>query len=67
MKSAMNDCDLKLFADDHCIIFSNQHVHSIKKHLNADFNKLCERFIGSKLSVHEGKSECILFKKENIF
>ena len=65
MKSAIIDCYLRLYADDTCLLFSNENVNSIGKHLNADFNSLCEWFIHYKLSIHlgEDKTKCILFKK----
>ena len=65
MKSAITDCYLRLYADDTCLLFSNENVNSIGKHLNADLNSLCEWFIHYKLSIHlgEDKTKCILFKK----
>ena len=65
MKSAINDWELRLYADDTCILFSNQNVSSIEKHLNVDFNSLCEWFIDDKLSINlgEDKTKYILFKK----
>ena len=65
MKSAITDCDFRLYADDTCVLFNNENVSSIEKHVNVDFNGLCERFIGNKLSVQlrEDKTKCILFKK----
>ena len=45
---AVTDCDLRLYAYD-CFFFSNEKVSSIEKHLNVDFNSLCEWF---KLSIH---------------
>ena len=49
---AVTDCDSRLYADDTCFFFSNENVSSIEKHLNVDFNSLCEWF---KLSVHLGE------------
>ena len=65
MKSAVTDCDLRLYANDTCLLFSNENVSSIENHLNVDFNSLCEWFIDNKPSIHLGEeiSKCILFKK----
>ena len=65
MKSGVTGCDLRLYADDTCLLFSNENISSIEKHLHVDFNSLCEWFIDNKLSIHlrEDKTKCILFKK----
>ena len=42
MKSVVTDCDLRLYADDTCLLSSDENVSSIEKHLNTDFNSLCE-------------------------
>ena len=65
MKSAATDCDLRLYADDTCLLFSDENVSSNEKLLNVNFNSLCEWFIEKKLSIYlgEDKSKCILFKK----
>ena len=65
MKSAVTDCHLRLYADDTCLLFSDENVSSIEKHLNVNFNSLCEWFIDNKLSIYlkEDKTKCILFKK----
>ena len=65
MKSAVTDCNLRLYADDTCLLFSNENVSSIEKHVNADFNSFCEWLIDNKLSIYlgEDKTKCILFKK----
>ena len=57
MRSVVTYCDLRLYADDTCVLFSNENVSFIEKHVNV--------FIGNKLSVHlrEDKIKCILFKK----
>ena len=65
MKSAVTDCDFRLYADNACLLFSNENISSIEKHLNVDFNCLCEQFVDNKLSktFGEDKTECILFRK----
>ena len=61
MKSAVTDCDLRLYANDTCLLFSNEDVSSIEKQLNVDFNSLCEWFIDKticmKLNVFYSKRE----------
>ena len=57
MKSAVTDCDLRLYSDDTCLLFSNENVSSIEKHLSVDFNSLCEWFIDNKLSIHLGEDK----------
>ena len=54
MKSAVTGCDLKLYADDTCLLFSNGNVGSIEKQLNFNFNSLCEWFI-DKLYTFVGR------------
>ena len=45
LKSAVTNCDLRLYADDTCLVFGNENFSSIQKHLNIDFNSLCQWFI----------------------
>ena len=47
------------------LLFSNENVTLIDKHINANFNSLCEWFIDNKFPIHlgEDKTKCILFKK----
>ena len=64
MKSVLTDCGLRLYADDTCLISSDENVSFIEKHLNTDFNSLCEWFIDNKLSMHLREYKTfILFKK----
>ena len=65
MKSAVTDCNLRLYADDTCVLSSDEKVSSIKKNLNTDYNSLCGCFIDNKLSIHlgEDKTKYILIKK----
>ena len=42
MKSAVNNCDLKLYADDTGLSFSNEKVSLIEKYLNVYFHSFCE-------------------------
>ena len=45
LKLAVTDCNLRLYADDNCHVFSNENFSLIEKHLNIDFNSLSEWFI----------------------
>ena len=65
IKSAVTDCDLILYAGDTCLLFSNENNSLIDKHINVDFNSLCEWFIDNKFPIYlgEDKTKCILFKK----
>ena len=67
MKTALKNCNLRLYADVACILYSHQNVRFIERNLNYDFNNLCEWFIDNKLSVHfgEDKIKNILFKRGN--
>ena len=67
MPSALEYCELRLYADDTCIFFSHENITEIEEKLNTDFNRLCEWFIENKLSIHYGedKTKCILFRQKN--
>ena len=67
MKTALKNCDLQLYADDACILNSNQNVKFIERNWNYDFNNLCEWFIDKTLSIHfgEDKTKSTLFKRGN--
>ena len=62
MPQAM-DCDLFLYADDSCLLYTAKNVKDIKEKLNANFNSLCDWFVENKLSIHfgEDKTKSILF------
>ena len=65
MKTALKNCDLRLYTDDTSIFFCHKHVKIIESNLNVDFNNLCEWFKDNKLSVNfaEDKTKSILFSK----
>ena len=69
MKSSVTDCDLRLYADDTCLLFTNENVSSIEKHVNTDFNSFCEWLIDNKLSIYLGKIKLNVFysKRERKF
>ena len=61
MKLPVTDCDLRLYLDDTCLLFSNENVTLIEKHVNVDFNSLCEWFIDNRLSIHWGEIKLNVF------
>ena len=67
MKTALKNCELRLYADDTCIRYSHQNVKFIERNLNYDFNNLSEWFIDNKRSINfgEDKTKSMLFKRGN--
>ena len=57
------DCDLYLYADDSCLVYTGKHTQEIEDALNKNFNSLCNWFVENKLSIHfgEDKTKSILF------
>jgi len=57
------DCDLYLFADDSCLVYSGDNVKEIDETLGKNFNSLCDWLVENKLSIHLGeeKTKSILF------
>ena len=57
------ECDLYLFADDSCLVYTGDNVNEIDDKLNKNFNSLCDWLIENKLSIHLGeeKTKSILF------
>ena len=68
MPQAVNDCDIRLYADDTCISYKHKTVKTIEEKLNNDFNTLCDWFVDNKLSIHfgEDKTKSILFSPKNL-
>ena len=56
-------CDLLLYADDSCLVYSDKEFDNIETKLNDNFNSLCDWFVDNKLSIHfgEDKTKSILF------
>ena len=56
-------CDLLLYADDSCLVFSHNDISTIENQLNKDFNSICDWFVDNKLSIHfgEDKTKSIIF------
>jgi len=57
------DCNLYLFADDSCLVYTGDDVNEINRVLNKNFNSLCDWLVENKLSIHFGKekTKSILF------
>ena len=55
------DCKLLLYADDSAIIFSHQDPNVISKKLGCELANCNNWLVDNKLSLHIGKTECILF------
>ena len=60
-------CDLLLYADDSCLVFSDSNIDKIEAQLNKDFNSICDWFVDNKLSIHfgEDKTKSIVFGSRN--
>ena len=54
LPQAVEDCAIRLYADDTCISFTHKNVNVIEDKLNKDFNLLCDWFLDNKLSIHFG-------------
>ena len=63
------DCDLLLYADDSCLVFTGPDVKTIEVNLNRNFNYLCDWFVENKLSIHFGeeKTKSIIFGSRKMF
>ena len=44
LPQAVTDCDVRLYADDTCISYTNKKIPEIEVKLNKDFNSLCDWF-----------------------
>jgi len=67
LPQAVTDCDVRLYADDTCISYTDKKIPEIEVKLNKDFNSLCDWFVDNKLSIHfgEDKTKSILFSPKN--
>ena len=57
------DCDILLYADVSCLVFTGLDLKSIEADLNKKLNSLCDWFVENKLSIHfgEDKTKSIVF------
>ena len=56
-------CDIYLYADDSCLVYTGRDMHAIEDILNKNFNSLCDWFVENKLRIHfgEDKTKSIIF------
>lgn len=59
--SISTECKLLLYADDSAIIFSHKCLEEISRKLGLELENCNKWLIDNKLSLHLGKTECILF------
>ena len=59
------DCDLLLYADDSCLVFTGPDLKTVE----ANFNSLCDWIVENKLSIHfgEDKTKSIVFGSQKKF
>ena len=55
------ECKLILYADDSAIFFAHKDPHLISEKLGSVLNNCSTWLVNNKLSLHLGKTECILF------
>ena len=55
------DCKLLLYADDSAILFSDKNPDIISAKLSQELQSCSKWLVDNKLSLHLGKTECILF------
>ena len=61
------DCKLLLYADDSTILFSHRDPDQIASKLSKVLESCSEWLVDNKLSLHLGKTECILFGSKRKF
>ena len=59
--SINSDCKPLLYADDNTILFSHKNPDIISKKLGQELESCSKWLVDNKLSLHLGKTECILF------
>jgi len=59
--SISENCKLILYADDSAILFSHKNPDVISKTLGLELENCSKWLVDNKLSLHLGKTECILF------
>ena len=52
---------LPLHADDSCILYQHKEVDKIEKHLNKDFENVCDWLVDNKLTIHFGEDKTRFF------
>ena len=54
-------CRLSLYADDSALLFSHTDAGTIANHLSHELSMCKKWLVDNKLSLHVGKTECLLF------
>ena len=54
-------CRLSLYADDSALIFSHRDPRVISSHLSEELSRCKQWLVDNRLSLHVGKTECLLF------
>jgi hypothetical protein len=62
--SISKKCKLLLYADDSAIIYSHKNLSVIKSTLGQELESCSKWLVDNKLSLHLGKTECILFSSK---
>ena len=60
--SISSEIKLLLYADDSAILFSHKDPETISRKLGSELESCGRWLVDNKLSLHMGKTECILFK-----
>ena len=55
------DCNLSLYADDSALLFSHKNSSTIASRLSDELLRCKQWLVDNKLSLHVGKTECLLF------
>ena len=64
--SIQSDCNLLLYADDSTIIFSHKDPDVISQKLGKELESCSHWLVDNKLSLHLGKTECIIFGPKKV-
>ena len=59
------DCQLSLYADDSALFFAHSDPSVIGNRLSTELTNCKEWLVDNKLSLHVGKTECLLFGSKN--
>ena len=54
-------CNLSLYADDSALVFSHKDASAISQRLSFELSSCKQWLVDNKLSLHIGKTECLLF------
>ena len=59
------DCQLSLYADDSALFFSHKNPSEVASRLSNELSNCKKWLVDNKLSLHVGKTECLLFGSRN--